>query len=247
MLSCRILTTKKAAQKAYCQVVAPQLPTLMMKQNHRLAWVGVALLWAAIAYTQPPLDDVQPRGATTALTTQKQLNLNRLLLAGLHTLDTTQAAPFSGANEDSLFFRFPIQNRDYQLEVTLNINQTTDRIAIYSAQRLYPERPQMGWLPQRIEYQFNLYADGIYNIRYPKYGILLGISGVRKIEPQPPLDQRVLTIKRRGDDIRFYVNQQLVANMVTNYLTINEIGIDLIGDGVIVRSFELSYLDAPQE
>lgn len=195
------------------------------------------------AWSQDTTSLSSPRGVSP--TSARGLQVFRQLSKGLSAADSLSQSLLSGTHDDTLFFRWPVENRDYELAVTLQLDSSIDRIAIYSAERLYAERERPFGLPQRLEYQFNLYADGIYNIRYPKYGVLLGIKGVRVIEPQPPLDQRQLLIRRRGDDVQFWVNGLLVANMVTSYRTINEIGIDFIGTGVEIRDFRFAYLVPP--
>ncbi len=137
--------------------------------------------------------------------------------------------------------KFPIDTaKNFEIECLVKINKKKGVLNIWGAARPNIANPEDD-SEKDILYQFDMWADGIYNVLQRLYKILIGVKDLKKIRTDQAPDTRLITIRKVKKEVQFFVNKNLIL-VILPPDPVNEIGFNMKESGVKIETIRISYL-----
>jgi len=172
---------------------------------------------------------------------QQDVKKNFINVGGFIQADSLLRQPTFKPTAKGKLLTFPLDTaKNFEIELDVKLDKSKGAIKIWGASRKDIKKPALD-KEEDILYQMDFYSDGIYNILRKTFGgMLIGIGGLKKIEPADP-DSRRITIRKRNKDVEFYVNKNLIL-VILPPGDINEIGVVIEGEGIQIEKIMINYL-----
>lgn len=171
----------------------------------------------------------------------QKVKKNRIDVSGFIQKDSLLRQPKFINTKKQKQLKFPLDTaKSFEIEIDVRLDGKKGVVQVWGAARIDIKDPSKD-TEQDIVYQLDMWADGIYNILQRTYQkILIGIKGIKKINPVDP-EVRKITIRKVNSEVEFFVNKNLILTILPPD-PVNEIGLTIKNKGVQIEKVKICYL-----
>lgn len=172
---------------------------------------------------------------------EQKVKRNKIDISGFQSNDSILRKPVFTTEKDFYQLKIPLDTaKNFEIELFVKLEFKKGVINIWGA--THPDEKNPKYDSDRdIQYQMDIWSDGIYNVLHRIYNILIGVKGLKKILTYDDPEHRLLTIRKVNKEVEFFVNKNLILTILPP-LDVNEIGINIKDKGVEIESIKISYL-----
>jgi hypothetical protein len=172
---------------------------------------------------------------------EQDVKKNRIDISGFQGNDSILRRPTFTAEKNFHQLKIPLDTaKNFEIELFVKLEFKKGVINIWGATHPDEKNPKYD-TDRDIQYQMDIWSDGIYNVLHRLYNILIGVKGLKKILTSDDPEHRLLTIRKVDKEVEFFVNKNLILTILPP-LDVNEIGINIKNKGVEIEHLKISYL-----
>lgn len=172
---------------------------------------------------------------------EQKVKKNRINVSGFQQDEKILRKPTFTKKKGIRELKFPIDTaKSFEIELLVKINRKKGVLNIWGASRPNIADPTDD-SEKDILYQFDMWADGIYNVLQRLYKILIGVKDLKKIRTDDAPDSRLITIRKIKKEVQFFVNKNLIL-VILPPDPVNEIGFLMKENGVKIEHIRIAYL-----
>jgi hypothetical protein len=172
---------------------------------------------------------------------EQDVKKNRIDISGFQGDDSILRKPSFTTEKNFHQLKIPLDTaKNFEIELFVKLEFKKGVINIWAATHPDEKNPKYD-TDRDIQYQMDIWSDGIYNVLHRLYNILIGVKGLKKILTSDDPEHRLLTIRKVDKEVEFFVNKNLILTILPP-LDVNEIGINIKNKGVDIEYLKISYL-----
>jgi hypothetical protein len=172
---------------------------------------------------------------------EQEVKKNRIDISGFQGNDSILRKPSFTTEKNFYQLKIPLDTaKNFEIELFVKLEFKKGVINIWGATHPDEKNPKYD-TDKDIQYQMDIWSDGIYNVLHRVYNILIGVKGLKKILTDDDPKHRLLTIRKVNKEVEFFVNKNLILTILPP-LDVNEIGINIKNKGIEIEHLKISYL-----
>jgi len=174
---------------------------------------------------------------------EQEVTNNTIDISGFQSDNSIPRKPVFTVKGNLKQLKIPLdtaKNFEIELYVKLELEEGKGLVSIWGATHPDEKNPKYD-RESDIQYQMDVWSDGIYNVLHKFYDILIGVKGLKRIITFEDSEYRLITIRKVNKEVEFYVNKNLILAILPP-LDVNEIGVNIKNKGINMESIKVSYL-----
>ncbi|MGB0863642.1 MAG: hypothetical protein ACPG19_10425 [Saprospiraceae bacterium] len=172
---------------------------------------------------------------------EQKVKKNKIDISGFQGNDSILRKPVFTTEKNFYQLKMPLDTaKNFEIELFVKLEFKKGVINIWGATHPDEKNPEYD-TEEDIQYQMDIWSDGIYNVLHRLYNILIGVKGLKKIATYNDPEHRLITIRKVNKEVEFFVNKNLLLTILPP-LDVNEIGINIKNKGIEIKHLRISYL-----